>query len=94
MFRTTGNNIVIEVEEETGEKTVGGIILPSAQKEKPQTGVVVAAGHGRISEAGTIIPLEVAVGDKIVFTKYAGSEVKIDNKNYIIINERDVLLIL
>lgn len=94
MIKTTGNNVVIEIEEETGEKTVNGIILPTAQKEKPQVGIVTAVGPGRITESGERIKPEIEVGNKIVFAKYAGNEVKIDEKSYIIINERDVLLIL
>ena len=94
MFKTTGSHVVIEVEEEGGEKTVNGIILPTAQKEKPQTGIVVAVGPGKCLEAGTIIKPEVNIGDNIVFTKYAGSEIKMNNKSYVIIDERDVLLIL
>ncbi|MEA3333648.1 MAG: co-chaperone GroES [Pseudomonadota bacterium] len=84
--------IVKRLEEE--EKTAGGIIIPDAAKEKPMQGEVVAAGNGKVSEDGKVLPLDVKVGDKILFGKYAGTEVKLDGDDYLIMREDDVLGVL
>ena len=84
--------IVKRLEEE--EKTAGGIIIPDAAKEKPMQGEVVAAGKGKVSEDGKVMPLDVKVGDKILFGKYAGTEVKLDGEDYLIMREDDVLGVL
>ncbi len=76
------------------EKTAGGIFIPDTAKEKPQRGEVVATGKGRITEDGKTLPLEVKVGDKILFGKYSGTELKLDGKEYLMINENDVLGVL
>jgi chaperonin GroES len=81
--------LVQRVEEET--KTKGGIIIPDSAKEKPAEGKVVAVGNGKLDDAGKRIPLEVKVGNKILFGKYSGSEVKIDGDEYLIMREDDVL---
>ena len=73
------------------EKTAGGIIIPDTAKEKPQRGEVVAAGKGRITEDGKTLPLEVKVGDKVLFSKYSGTELKLDGAEYLMIREEDVL---
>lgn len=72
------------------EKTKGGIIIPDTAKEKPQEAEVVAIGSGRIDDSGKIIPLEVKVGDKVLFSKYSGTEIKIDNEDYLILQETDI----
>lgn len=72
------------------EKTKGGIIIPDTAKEKPQEGEVVAVGSGRISEEGKVTPLDLRVGDKILFSKYSGTEVKIEGEEYLILREDDV----
>lgn len=79
---------------ESEEKTVGGIILPDTAKEKPQQGKVIAAGAGKKDEAGKLIPMDVKVGDRILFGKYSGSEIKIEGTEYLIMREDDVLGIL
>ena len=84
--------IVKRLEEE--EKTKGGIIIPDAAKEKPMQGEVVAAGKGKVNENGKINPLDVKVGDKILFGKYSGTEVKLDGEDYLIMREEDVLGVL
>ena len=84
--------IVKRLEEE--EKTAGGIIIPDAAKEKPMQGEVMAAGKGKVNENGKVNPLDVKVGDKILFGKYAGTEVKIDGEDYLIMREEDVLGVL
>jgi chaperonin GroES len=75
------------------EKTKGGIVLPDTAKDKPQEGEVIAVGTGRILENGTKLPPEVKVGDRVVYSKYSGSEIKIDGEEYLIIRESDVLAI-
>jgi chaperonin GroES len=78
----------------TRARKKGGIIIPDTAKEKPQEAKVIAAGNGKVSEDGKKIPLDVKAGDKILFGKYSGSEVKIDDKEYLIMREEDVLAIL
>lgn len=73
------------------ERTKGGIIIPDTAKEKPQEGEVIAVGNGKVLENGTKVPLDVRVGDRILFSKYSGSEVKIDGEEYTIMREDDVL---
>ena len=72
----------------------GGIIIPDTAKEKPQEGKVIAAGNGKVNEEGKKIPLDVKAGDRILFGKYSGNEVKIEDEEYIIMREEDVLAIL
>ncbi len=76
------------------EKTAGGIFLPDTAKEKPQQGEVLAAGPGRFDEKGNRQPMEVKVGDKILFAKYSGTETKIEGTEYLILAERDILAIV
>lgn len=81
--------IVKRLEEE--EKTKGGIIIPDTAKEKPQQGKVVAVGKGKIDEDGKVIPLEVKPGDRVLFGKYAGTEIKIEGEEHLIMREEDIL---
>ncbi|MDD4364381.1 co-chaperone GroES [Aminithiophilus ramosus] len=75
-------------------RTKGGIVLPETAKEKPQEGEVAAVGTGKILENGQKLPLEVKVGDRVIYSKYAGTEVKIEGEEYLILSERDVLAIV
>jgi chaperonin GroES len=84
--------IVKRLEEE--EKTVGGIIIPDTAKEKPQQARVIAVGKGRTLENGQVIPLTVKAGDRVLFGKYAGTEIKIDGDEHLIMREDDILAIL
>jgi chaperonin GroES len=84
--------LVKRVEEE--EVRRGGIIIPDTAKEKPQEGKVIAVGTGKVTDEGKKIPLDVKAGDRILFGKYSGSEVKIDDEEYLIMKEEDVLGIL
>ena len=89
-FRPLGDRVLVRrVEEEA--KTKGGIIIPDTAKEKPQEGEVVAAGTGARNEAGEIHPLEVKAGDKVLFGKWSGTEVKVDGEDLIIMKESDIL---
>ena len=76
------------------EVTKSGIVLPDTAKEKPQEGLVEAVGTGRILDNGTKIPMELKVGDKILYAKYAGNEFKVDEQEYLIISEKDVLAVV
>ncbi|MCX6024373.1 MAG: co-chaperone GroES [Chloroflexi bacterium] len=73
------------------EVTVSGIVLPETAKEKPQEGEVIAVGPGRLTDDGKHIPMELAAGDKVIFSKYAGTEIKVDNQDLLIMSERDIL---
>jgi len=84
--------IVQRLEEE--EKTKGGIIIPDTAKEKPIEGKVIAIGTGRIKKNGTKIPLEIKKGNRVLYAKYAGTEVKIDGEEYLIMKEDDILAII
>ncbi|HNT44897.1 MAG TPA: co-chaperone GroES [Syntrophorhabdaceae bacterium] len=84
--------LVKRIEEE--ERTKGGIIIPDAAKEKPQEGKVVAVGDGKILESGQKAPLTVKPGDKILFGKYSGTEIKVDGEEHLILREDDVLAIV
>lgn len=73
------------------EKTAGGLYIPDTAKEKPQRGKVIATGKGRITEDGKVLPLEVKEGDSVLFSKYSGTELKLDGNEYLMIREEDVL---
>lgn len=91
-LRPLGDRIVVKVLDKE-EKTKGGIVIPDTAKEKPQKGEVIAVGTGEIVD-GQRVPLEVKVGDKIIFSKYAGTEVKIDEQEYLILKQSDVLAVI
>ena len=93
-LRPLGSRVILEpITPE--EKTKGGIILPdTASKEKPMEGEIIAVGAGSRDEKGIIVPLEVKVGDKVIFGKYSGTDVKIDEKEYLILSENDILAIV
>ncbi|OCS82461.1 co-chaperone GroES [Caryophanon tenue] len=92
MLKPLGDRIIIELEE-VEQTTSFGIIVPDSAKEKPQQGVVVAVGTGRVLDNGTRVELDVKVNDRIIFSQYAGTEVKYDGKEYLILSEKDVLAI-
>lgn len=79
---------------EREEKTKSGIVLPDTAKEKPQEGRILAVGSGKLLDNGTKVPLEVKAGQKVIFSKYAGTEVKVDGEELMILGERDVLAIV
>ncbi|SFA53473.1 chaperonin GroES [Parageobacillus thermantarcticus] len=93
MLKPLGDRVVIEIIE-TEEKTASGIVLPDTAKEKPQEGKVVAVGKGRVLDNGERVAPEVEVGDRIIFSKYAGTEVKYDGKEYLILRESDILAVI
>ncbi len=79
---------------EAEDKTSGGIYLPDSAKEKPQMGKVVAAGPGKVSDSGQLVKIEVKVGDTVLYGKYSGTDITLDNKDYLIVRESDILAIL
>jgi chaperonin GroES len=93
VLKPLGDRIVIELIQ-TEEKTASGIVLPDTAKEKPQEGKVVAVGSGRVLDNGERVAPEVSVGDRIIFSKYAGTEVKYDGKEYLILRESDILAVI
>jgi chaperonin GroES len=88
------NDRVLVVREEQEQKSAGGIIIPDTAKEKPQRGKVVAVGPGKIGENGKRIPLEVKAGDRVLFSKYAGTEIKLDGAEHVFMREDDILSII
>jgi chaperonin GroES len=92
-LKPLADRLVVEpIEQE--EVTAGGIILPETAKEKPQQGKVIAAGPGRTDEDGDRIPMDVSVGDKVLYAKYSGTEIKLDGKKVLILRESDILAIV
>lgn len=91
--RPLGDRVLVKPLE-VEEKKKGGIIIPDTAKEKPQEGKVIAVGKGKITEEGKTLPLDVKVGDRILFGKYSGNEIKIDNEDYLIVKEEDILGII
>ena len=92
-FRPLHDRVVVR-RVESEEKTAGGIIIPDTAKEKPQEGEVIAVGPGARDEAGKLVPLDVKAGDRILFGKWSGTEVKIDGQDYLIMKESDVMGII
>lgn len=91
-LKPLGDRVVVKAIEEE-EKTAGGIVLPDTAKEKPQKGEVVAVGTGKLLDNGERVALEVSVGDKVIFAKYGGTEVKVDGAEYLILRESDILAV-
>src|SRR5207237_10699776 len=91
--RPLGDRVVLKpVKRE--EKTKSGIVLPDTAKEKPQEGLVEAVGTGRLLDNGTKVPMELKIGDRVLYAKYAGNEFKLDDIEYLVISEKDVLAVL
>ena len=88
------NDRVLVIREKEEQKSAGGIIIPDTAKEKPQRGKIVAAGPGKVGEDGKRTPLEVKSGDRILFSKYAGTEIKIDGVEHVFMKEDDILSII
>ena len=92
-FRPLHDRVVVK-RIEADEKSAGGIIIPDTAKEKPQQGEIIAVGPGGRDEAGELIPLDVTVGDRVLFGKWSGTEVKIDGDEYLIMKESDIMGVL
>jgi len=90
-IRPLQDRVIVKRIEEAVEKTKGGIIIPDTAKEKPQQGKIVAAGKGKVNDDGKVTPLDVKVGDTILFGKYSGSEIKLNGEEHLIMREEDIL---
>lgn len=93
MIKPLGDRVVVKVVEKE-EKTKSGIVLPDTAKEKPQEGKIVAVGTGKLLDNGQRVALDVKEGDKVIFAKYGGTEIKVDGQDYLILSERDILAIV
>ena len=93
MLKPLGDRIVIKVIEDT-EQTSGGIFIPDSEKEKPQKGEVVAVGEGKMNEKGEREPMDVKVGDVVLYAKYAGTDIKMDGVEYKILSVKDALAVI
>lgn len=93
MLKPLGDRVIVSVDK-AEEETVGGIVLASNAKEKPQTGKIVAVGAGELNDRGDRVALTVAVGDQVMFDKYAGSEVKYEGESYLILHEKDLMAVV
>lgn len=93
MLKPLGGRVVLKVQKEE-EQSIGGIVIASNAKEKPTTGEVIAVGNGRILDNGQRVEPEVKVGQSVVFDKYAGSEVKYESEEYLVIRENDIIAVI
>lgn len=93
-IRPMGDRVIVKRENEAEQKSAGGIIIPDTAKEKPQRGVVEAVGSGKLNEDGTRNAPEVKPGDRVLFGKYAGNEVKIDGEELLIMHENEILAVI
>ncbi len=93
-LKPLGDRVIIDPLEDEAAKSAGGIFIPDTAKEKPQKGKVVAAGPGRTTDEGKVLPLPVKAGDTVIYSKYAGTEYKQDGKEYLIVREADILAIV
>ncbi len=93
-LKPLADRVVIEPLEEEAATSPGGIIIPDTAKEKPQAGKVVAAGPGRTTDSGELVKMEVKKGDKVVYSKYAGTEYAVGGTEYLIVQERDILAVI
>ena len=92
-LKPLGDRLIIQPKS-SEEKTASGIFLPDSAKEKPQEGKVLAAGDGKIMEDGSRLPMNVKVGDSVIYGKYSGTEIKVDGEEYLIVSEKDILAIV
>ena len=93
-LRPLHDRILVERLDEAEQQSIGGIIIPDSAKEKPQQGQVVAVGNGKKKDDGSVVPLDVKVGDRILFGKYSGNEVTVDDDEYLIMREDEALAII
>ncbi len=92
-IRPLADRVIVKPSEAVESKTAGGIIIPDTAKEKPQEGEVVAVGPGRTDDNGKVIPMNVKAGDKVLYSKYGGTEIKYQGDNYLIMSESDILAV-
>jgi len=93
-IKPLADRVIVQPSDASESKTAGGIIIPDTAKEKPQEGKIVAVGPGRVDDDGKPIKMNVKVGDKVLYSKYGGTELKYDGKEYLIMSESDILAII
>ncbi|HKX74285.1 MAG TPA: co-chaperone GroES [Acidimicrobiia bacterium] len=93
-LRPLGDRVVVKAEDELEQRTASGLVIPDTAKEKPQIGEVLAVGPGALNDDGERMPMDVGVGDRVLYSKYAGTEVKLDGEEYLVLSSRDVLAIV
>jgi chaperonin GroES len=93
-LRPLGDRVVVKAEEDLEQRTPSGLVIPDTAKEKPQIGEVLAVGPGALDDDGDRLPMDVAVGDRVLYSKYAGTEVKLDGVEYLVLSARDLLAIV
>jgi chaperonin GroES len=93
-LRPLGDRVVVKAEEDLEQRTPSGLVIPDTAKEKPQIGEVLAVGPGALDDDGDRMPMDVSVGDKVLYSKYAGTEVKLDGVEYLVLSARDLLAIV
>ncbi len=91
-YQPLGDRVIVEPQSPE-QVTKSGIVLPESSKEKPQSGTVLAVGPGKTSDEGKLLPITVKIGDKVIYAKYGGTELKVDGKDYLIVRESDILAI-
>ena len=89
-----GDRVVVKAEEEQDQRTPSGLVIPDTAKEKPQIGEIVAVGPGALDDDGDRLPMDVSVGDKVLYSKFAGTEVKFEGVEYLVLSSRDLLAIV
>ncbi|HEY7565544.1 MAG TPA: co-chaperone GroES [Acidimicrobiia bacterium] len=93
-LRPLGDRVVVKAEDELEQRTASGLVIPDTAKEKPQIGEVLAVGPGALNDEGDRMPMDVNVGDRVLYSKYAGTEVKLDGTEYLVLSARDVLAVV
>lgn len=93
-LKPLGDRVIVKARDDEDARTASGLVIPDTAKEKPQTGDVVAVGPGAISDSGDRIPMDVKEGDVVVYSKYGGTEVKLEGEEYLVISSRDLLAIV
>lgn len=89
-----GDRVVVKAEDDLEQRTASGLVIPDTAKEKPQIGEVLAVGPGALNDEGDRMPMDVNVGDRVLYSKYAGTEVKLEGNEYLVLSSRDVLAIV
>ncbi len=93
-LRPLGDRVVVEAEDDLEQKTASGLVIPDTAKEKPMIGGVLAVGPGALNDEGKRLPMDVKEGDRVLYSKYAGTEVKLEGKEYLVLSARDVLAVV
>jgi chaperonin GroES len=93
-LRPLGDRVVVKPEDELEQRTASGLVIPDTAKEKPQIGEILAVGPGALDDDGDRLPMDVSVGDKVLYSKYAGTEVKLEGHEYLVLSARDLLAIV